>query len=115
MIAFDTWYKLQAYGLSIHIKQKMAAMNPVGMGPKTSRQFNRVANDIIRFANGIYDYNGVDPVGEQWYVSYGTIRTNVIKPTPKLQPAQSPKFYPSHVSTPSPLIKKQRALRKASR
>ncbi len=93
----------------------MATNNPVGMGYNTRRQFNRVASDIMKFVNGVYDYNESDPVGNHRYGSQGTIRNGVIKYKPKFDAPQLPKFHHMNIPTPSPPIRRERVPHKPSR
>ncbi len=85
------------------------------MGYNTSRQFRRVADDMIKYVNSAYVYNESNPVDDQWYDSHGTVRADVVKHKRKLHAAQSPILYPKHVPVPEKLTIGRRDGRQTSR
>ncbi len=57
----------------------MATIHPTGMGNKTSRQFRRVVDDIMKYANSVYVYDEFNSVGNQWYDSHNTMRAGAVR------------------------------------
>jgi len=92
----------------------MASINPTGMGFNTSRRFRRVADDIMKYANSVHEYNGSNLADYQWYDSHGTIRNGAIQHTGKFHASQSPTFYPTYPSISSSAITGRRDRRKIS-
>ncbi|CAF1267251.1 unnamed protein product [Adineta steineri] len=88
----------------------MAVNNSTGMGSRTIRQYNRVANEMMRFVNNTYEYDESNSNDNQWYKhqSSGTKRNVLIKN----HATQSPKFNPVQASPP---VRKQRTPHKKSR
>jgi hypothetical protein len=93
----------------------MANNNPAGMGDNTTRLFNRVADDMRRFANNEHSYNNSNLSGDQWYNSPSKPKPNAERRTVKPHPTIRPELKPTVVSTPSPPNARQRVRRKPLR
>jgi len=92
----------------------MASFNPTGMGSNTSRRFRQVADDIMKYANSVHEYNGSSLIDYEWYDSHGTIRNSFVQHTGTFYASQSPRFYPTFRSMPSSTITGRRDRRKTS-
>jgi hypothetical protein len=77
----------------------MRQNNPTNMGDQTTRLFNRVANDMRRFANNIHGYDDSFQAGDQWYNTHNKTKPTVGKPTvkPKIVSTFPPRNVERHV------------------
>ena len=83
------------------------------MGPRTSRQFNRVASQMLRYVKSSQDYDEFGPADDHWYKheARGAVRNN----PGKLRATRLPKFQPVQIPMLPPLDREQRLPRKAVR
>jgi hypothetical protein len=87
----------------------MAAINRTGMGNRTIRQYNRVANDIFNFVNSYHGSDGLHSVGDQWYTHHGTNKTAYRAHT------STSTYYPTYASTSPPKASSRHITRHSSR
>ncbi|CAF2729782.1 unnamed protein product [Rotaria sp. Silwood2] len=92
----------------------MTANRPTGMGYQTSLHFNKVANEIINYANSLYEYEALTPAEDRRHHSHSRVRTSAEKHRTKVNATRPPTSYPAHVSRP-PSSSNRRSVSRSSR